>query len=598
MRLLPTRLGAVSVVALSVSGVAAVATPAAAAWESDYGTRAAVTFGENVHAQMPVSLDLPAPASGGAITSVQMKWQEQVPQVTPASGSSVALHQVSRPLDVSGCTAGATCHVDGVLPTALIPNGTPSITFNVANGEGLVSFFNRAVSVQNPKPVVTFTSPEPDVAVWGDVNIAADASPSAQAGAAPFAGVRFYLDGNLSPDADYMFDATAPYSVTLPATDIAPVLSSRTIVVVAQDTDGNLSQMPTAGSTTAMRRLVHVGPPPVVRWDNPPGKHTAAGSVSQGVMMDFYANLPDTAPAHPGQLSDPYISSVETLLDGTSVSKDSYTEPTTWNGLRGGTKLRSAHGYVKLTKDTGLTSGRHQLTLRVTTSYGSVADTTTGILVSDGVTWTGPVTSGGRAVRNGFVVTAGTTPRFQVPVSTNVAGTRLVWADMQIGSQSLLTPYAWCPSADPYNCPEAAVLHSDAWAVPDVPGTHTLEITASADADGADTITRTIVVQPAARLSLDVSSHLVRAGRSVGLTGRLTRRDTGRAQAGRTVDVQWLRSNGRRWQTVATRTTDAYGMVSLRLRPAADGYFRLRSAEVRGTLGPGLSPDQKVFLRR
>lgn len=591
MRPLSARLGIVSAGALALSLLGAGLTPASAAWEPDYGTRASVTFGENVHTQMPVSLDLPVPASGGAITSVVMKWQEEVPQ----SGDTTP---VSQRLDASLCAADTPCHLDAVLPTARIPNGTAWVTFNVANSEGLVNFFNRAVSVQNPKPAVAFTSPEPDVAVWGDVTIAAEASPSAQPGAAPLAGVRFYINGNLSPDATYMFDATAPYSVTVPATDIAPVLGSRSIVVVAQDTEGNLSQMPTTGPTTAMKRLVHVGPPPVVRWGNPPGKRRAAGSVSQGVMMDFYANLPDTAPALPGQISDPYISSVETLLDGTSVGKDSYTEPTTWNGLRGGLKLRSVHGYVHLTTATGLTSGRHQLTLRVTTSYGSVADTTTGILVSDGVSWTGPVTSGGKVVNDGFVVTAGATPTFQVPVATNVAGTRLVWAEMQIGDQSLLPAYAWCPTADPYNCPESAVLRSGPWSAPDVPGTHTLEILAHADGDVADTITRTIVVQPAARLSLDVSSHLVRPGRSVGLTGRLTRRDTGRAQAGRAVDVQWLRSTGGRWQTVATRTTDTDGVVRIRVRPTANGFYRLRSAEIRGTLGPGVSQEQKVFLRR
>src|SRR5262249_18556830 len=157
--------------------------------------------------------------------------------------------------------------------------------------------------------------PASDVAVWGDVTIAAEASPSAQPGAAPLAGVRFYINGNLSPDATYMFDATAPYSVTVPATDIAPVLSSRSIVVVAQDTDGNLAQMPATGSTTAMKRLVHVGPPPLVSWIAPPGRGSAAGSLRRGVMLDFHTELSDEAPARPGQLSDPYISAVETVVD-------------------------------------------------------------------------------------------------------------------------------------------------------------------------------------------------------------------------------------------------------------------------------------------
>lgn len=592
MRLALSPLGVVSAGVVVLATVAAGVSPASAAWESDYGARTTVTFGDNVHAQMPVSLDLPAPATGGALTSVVVRWPEQIPQ----SGSSTTT--VSKALNTSTCTADAVCHLDTVVPTARIRNGAASITFVMSNSEGTVNFFNRTVAVQNPKPTVTFTAPEQNAALWGDVTLAAEATPSAAPGASALAGVRFYIDGNLAADAQYLFDTTPPYAVTVPATDIAPVLSSRYLVAVAEDADGNLSQMPTTGATTAVRRLVTVGPPPVVSWKAPTDPNTASGSVQGGVTLGYHAELPSTAPARPGQPGDPYISKVETLLDGTSLGQSSYTDYTPWNGYQRGAKLRTVDAYAYLTQDRGLTAGRHELTVRVTTSYGSVADASTDILVSDGVTWTGPVTSGGRVVRDGYVVTAGTIHRFQVPVATTVAGTRLVWAGMQISDQNLLTRYTPCPTSDPASCPGSTVIRGDDWAAPNAPGTHTLEILAQADGDATDILTRTILVQPAARLSLDVSSHLVRAGRSVGLTGRLTRRDTQRAQSGRTVLVQWLRTNRTAWKTVATRTTDVNGLIRLRLRPTANGYYRLRSPEVRGTLGPGQSPAQKVFVRR
>lgn len=581
---------AAAVTATLVAGVA----PASAAWESDYGSRTTVTFGDNVHTQMPVTLDLPAPASGGAVTSVVAKWSEVVPQRTVEQGDTVT---VSASLDASACTADATCRVTGVLPTARMANGTPTVTFAVSNSEGLVDFFSRTVAVQNPKPTVTFTAPGNHEALWGDVTLSADAVPSTESGAAPLRGVRFYVDGSLAPDAAYRFDDTAPYSLTLPATDIAPVLGSRYLVAVAEDADGNLSQMPVSGATTSVRRLVTVGPPPDVTWTSPQTDGAIDGSLTRGVSLEFHAALPDSAPARPGEPSDPYIHGYQVWLDGVSQGTSTYDEPTVWNGLQAGRKLRAIDGWWRLSRDHGLTAGRHTVKIRVSTSYGSSAVLKSAVLVADGVTWTGPVTAAGRRVRDGFWVTAGTLHRFKVPVATTVAGSRLDWVDAQIGGTDVFLKGWPCASVDPATCPESTVVRADEWAAPNKPGKRTLTFTAQASGDDAETLTRTLRIQPAARLSLDVSTHRLRPGRRVRLTGRLTRRDTGAPQTGFTVYLQWRRPASTHWKKVATRTTDADGVVRLRQRPTADGYYRLRSPQVLGTLGAGTSTEERVDLR-
>lgn len=586
------RLAALGTLALTLALVGGI-NPAQAAFESDYSTRATVSFGAHEHAQLPVTLELPAPASGGAITAVTAQWRELVPQDQLEPQPTTTL--VRQPLDVSTCTAELTCELSAVLPTAGMTNGTQQIAFFVSNSEGPVGTVNRTTAVRNPKPTVSFTSPQSADALWGDVTLSADAAAATDSGAAPLKGVRFYVDGDTSADAPYLFDDTASYAVTLPATDIASEYGSRYLVVVAEDTDGNLSLMPPAAEAASVRRRVSVGPAPLVNWTSPQTAGTISGSMRRGVSLEFRAALPDSAPARPGQPSDPYIAGYDVFLDGSSLGSSNWNQPTAWNNYQAGTKLRAIDGWWTMTAASGLTSGRHTVTVRVRTSYGGVATLTSDILVADGVSW-GQVTTAGQVVDDGYVVTAGSLHRFTAPASTRVAGTSIDWPDVQTENQDLYMQGWPCASTDPSTCPAATVVQSDIWAAPDEPGTVTLTFTAQAHDDLPDTITRTLTVQPAARLSLDVSRHLVRRGKAVSLTGRLTRADNGAPQAHRTVWVQWRRSNNLNWHPLAVRTTDSNGLVHYRTKPTASGYFRLRSPEVRGTIGTGISSEEKVFL--
>lgn len=561
--------------------------PATAAFEGDYGDRAVVTFGDPVHTEMPVALDLPAPASGGAVTRLSASWSEPVPQ---GDGTLSTTRRMS--LDTSSCTADVTCHVEGVLPTARMANGTPDVTFLVTNAEGTAAFFTRRPTVANPKPTVSFTAPAAYTAVWGETTLAANAAPSTQPGAAPLTGVRFYVDGTLGQDSPYLFDATAPYAVTLPATDIAPVLSSRDIVAVAEDADGNLSVMPT-GDRSAVRRHVTVGPPPSV-VAAPTQGDGASGSVQNGVDVDFSAALPDSAPARPGEPSDPYLRSVTLLLDGNPLWTTPYTSPSPWSDYQAGVKQRSISGTVRVTADHGLTAGRHEVTVRITTSYDAVTDATTPVLVADGVSW-GRLTSDGHRVRNGYVVTAGTTHRFVLPVSAAVQGTGLLSVGLQVGGRDVVPQRYLCHDAEP--CPGSHTFRTGDWVAPTQPGTVTLMASAQVlQESDPRTLTRTLVVQPAARLTSAVSRQRVAAGHGVRLSGRLTRLDTAAPQAGRSVVVQWRPVGAQRWRTLTARATDATGTVALWVHPSRSGAYRLHAAELRGTLGAGTSPARTVRL--
>ena len=583
-------LAAVTLLAATAPAV----TPAAqAAYESDYASRATVTFGENARASMPVTLELPAPASGGAITAVTASRDEVVPQ-RPTGGSNTTLVRTS--LDASGCTADATCTVHGVLPTARMVNGTPTVTFVVSNAEGTVSTFGRTPSVQNPKPTVAFHSPQPNDALWEKATLTADAAASPIEGAAPLKGVRFYTRGDLAVDASYLFDDTAPYSVTLEATDIAPVLGSQYLVVVAEDVDGNLSQMPVASQETTARRRVTVGPPPLRRWASPRVGGRILGSMRTGVSLEFHAALPDTAPTYPGHPIDPYISGYDVAVDGVPVGTSSWTSATSWNGYQAKRKMRAIDGWWPLGGAQGLTPGRHTVTVQVRTNYGAVSTLTSGILVADGVIW-GPVRSGGQVVRDGHWVTAGTEHRFTVPVATRVAGTRLGGVSASSAGRDLF-PAGWPCSAEPVTCPESTRVRTVGWFAPRTAGERVVTFKAYADGDRADTLTRTIRIHPAARLLLEASTRLVSPGRDVELTARLTRRDTGTPEAGRTVRLQWRKAGSRRWDTVRSGVTGRDGAVRFRARPTADGYYRLRSAQVLGEIGPGSSGGKWVGLRR
>lgn len=565
-----------------LAGFTAGAGPAGA-FESDYGSRVVFTIGDNVHAQMPIALDLPAPADGTRVTGATVTWQQQDPEYgTISIGRKV--------FDTSACVAGATCHVSMILPTAPIYDDIDAdhagLIFQVADLDGTVDLFNHTIYLHNPKPTVQFTSPSFGQAIWGQTTFAVDAAPSAEPGAAPLAGVRFYIAGQQG----YQFDTTPPYALTLDASQLGQVPDQATVYAVAQDTDGNLSAYPDPAHQTEMTRWVYIGPPPLVSFDDSQGlQQLNVGPDPVG--LQWQPELSSDAPADPGQPYDPSVVNFDYAVDGTQYLSSS-------NPYAGGSGylpgVRTLSGELWLTTDRGLTPGWHTAKVTVHTSYHSVASTRMRYVVADGAELAGPITANGHAVRDGYVVTAGRFYTLRAPVEVKVPGSHLVDATMRFGGN-------WLDGIDSTcflygtGC-RGSVTLSSSWQAPRRPHTMTLTVSAGTTSPGVDdnVFTRSIVVQPASRLSSVVSSRRVHRGDAVRVSGRLVRVDTGAPQAGRQVTLQWRPSGTHRWRSIETHTTSVLGRVTYRAQPSRTGQYRLRFPGIRGTIGSSVSPRRAV----
>lgn len=451
-------------------------------------------------------------------------------------------------------------------------------------------------------PTLVLTSPTDNAVVWdGDLVLAAEATPAE--GGAPIARVDFYID-SYDPHrlpAPFRSDDTYPYKVSVPVADLGwQIAQAHKITAVAMDTAGRSSSHPSsAGASGSSFALL--GPPPVVAWSPaPPPPDTVAGSTSGGLLARYSATVDDRVPAstHPSPSSHPQIYRVEHLLDGKVVHDyQPADDPRTWTGSGWFSKEGS-----------GLTGGVRQVGFRVTAAYSgtflTTSEITADVLIGDGTTLTGPVTAGTRTVNNGFVVTAGDVVRFDAPIAAKVPGTHLQRAYMYVddaGHQGWTLAYHDYPCEQPDTCLASTTVRSNhnAWYVPDEPGRATLTLKSATYGDHTATVVRRdIVIQAAAKLTASVSRSRIRLGEAIGVRGRLTRLDNAAPQPGRTVRVQWRRARTSTWTTLTTRTTDAYGRISARVKPQRSGDYRLVSPAVSGKLGAGLSAPVWVAVRR
>ncbi|WP_306215037.1 hypothetical protein [Actinoplanes sp. RD1] len=89
----------------------------------------------------------------------------------------------------------------------------------------------------------------------------------------------------------------------------------------------------------------------------------------------------------------------------------------------------------------------------------------------------------------------------------------------------------------------------------------------------------TMTFKRATRLSADAGPEPVKKGRTVTVTGSLTRQDwatwTAKPYAGRPVTLQFRKWKTSTWTTVKTGKSSASGVVKLTTPAKADGHFRL-----------------------
>lgn len=448
-------------------------------------------------------------------------------------------------------------------------------------------------------PTLVLTSPSDNAVLWeGDLTLAAEAAP-AETGA-EIARVDFYVDPGHPNGRPVPFrsDATYPYEVRVPVADLGwEILTVHKVTAVAVDTAGQSSSHPSSAGA-AGTSWVTLGPPPLVTWSpSPPAPDVVAGSTSRGLRVDFSAALDDRVPEGGTWSSSPRLFSVDHLLDGRVVRTSRLDDaPRTMTG----SAFFSSAG-------AGLTGGVHRVGVRVTAAYHggfrTATEVSADVLVADGTRLAGPVMAGRRVVEDGFVVTAGDTVRFRVPVAARVPGTYLSRVNVQTTDSRFdrwTVGYVEFPCDGPDTCTASATVRgTNPWFVPDEPGEATLTITSTVHGDpGGSEERRTLLIQPAARLDATVSRNRVRRGETVLVRGRLTRLDNGAPEAGRTVRVQWRRVGAQRWSTVSTRTTNRYGRIRARMAPARSGDYRLVSPAVTGELGKGLSRPRWVAVRR
>lgn len=579
---------AVAVAALAASLLAPLHSMAAA---DPYGDAMTVEFGVNEHSSIPVDLTLPAPGDGRRVATVTFRWTQNVPTYQDTSTGSFVV-------ETPHCVADAACQVHAVVPTGRMRNSVMTwVGIGVADDDTTtIGSTSRTLKINNPKPTVSFTAPGNYDTFWNEqVTLAAAATPSTSG--APIKAVRFYVNPQSEENFPYREDTTAPYSVSVPSSEIAESTKGGTLYVVAEDVEGNLSQYGYEDYRPYLR-YVRVGPPPIVSWRVPAVDGRAAGGMSTGSFVHWDTALPESAPPNETSPEWPFIDRIQIYRDGALLTDRRYDQTSRWGTDFGdGRKSRTAEGYEHWTASGGMTPGEHTVTLRVTTSYGAVGTATRKFVITDGVRL-GRVMSRGRVVRDGHLVTAGTWVPLRFDVEGRVAGSAIEYYDVALGETSLLGSAAGCHRLAWWTCPGEVTVRAD-WSVPSRPGTYSLAFSGQEHFDDAPTTTRrTFTVQPAGTIRAGVSSHLVPAGKSVVVRGRVVRVDTGRGVRDVPVTLTWRKAGTTRWIAVASRTSGLRGRVRAVVVRRATGFYRWVSPGDPGRLGPARSKALKVRVTR
>ncbi|MDP3891008.1 hypothetical protein, partial [Nocardioides sp.] len=288
--------------ATTLLGVPAVADP------ESYSSGITITVGANEQSRVPVTLDLPAPGGASRVAQVTFTWR----QVAPTAAGTTHLERLSVP--TPDCVAEQPCQVQVSLPTSRWVNGSNDpIWLSVSDGSQALGSRSLTIIVNNPKPSGVFTEPSTSsTTAWGSVTLAADAAPGVNGAAVK--GVRFYPRGTGRESDPFLFDDTAPYTVQVPAEDIASPGGTGQVYAIAEDVEGNLTPVPGTSLDRPMVRSIRIGPPPEVGFWTPVVDSIPAGSTTNPPLLGWDAQVPDIVPDLP--FGEPHIKRVQVLIDG------------------------------------------------------------------------------------------------------------------------------------------------------------------------------------------------------------------------------------------------------------------------------------------
>jgi hypothetical protein len=161
-----------------------------------------------------------------------------------------------------------------------------------------------------------------------------------------------------------------------------------------------------------------------------------------------------------------------------------------------------------------------------------------------------------------------------------------LWHGSYNAPDGLLTAYTECTpvNATTANCTALAYMYDVRYSlgINGLAGAWNAEVWASAK-DGTGFINRkkagTLTIKRSTRVTADATPEPVSKGRTITVTGALTRLDfyanwTYRAFPAQKVNLQWRKAGTTTWTTVKTVTSDAGGKLKATAKAASDGSYR------------------------
>jgi hypothetical protein len=382
------------------------------------------------------SVSLTAPARGAVVSGLVALTASTAPSPETLYGISCTW------FSVDGNRVGYGCEQPVSWQSADVPNGTHTVTASANDWYGhTATTAPTSVTVRNPVPSVTITSP------WADASIDAETVPLAATASVP-------LDPSVSVDRVDYYDTTYGYDSFLgtghapsfaASWNVTTVYGTHRLVAVAHATNGLSGRSALVGVT-----VVH--PPPTVTVHAP--------ATASGQTVAVTADAAVTA-------SGASIYYVQFRADGSGIGRD-YSAPyeTTWD-------TSSVTGAHQVTAEVVEWSGRSAVSapvpVDVTNALPAVAITEPANGGTAGpptvtVRGTAAATTGGSAPDRVEVVVDGTTG-----AHATLAGDgtwTYAWAAGTRYGRHTLTAYAWTP--DGYRSPAATTAFTLVRPVPAV----------------------------------------------------------------------------------------------------------------------------------
>lgn len=527
-----------------------------------------VDFGANTASQLPVTLTLPAPADGSAVTSVAFKWD--VSAVPWASGAvQPGTFGGGQTVDTPTCVAGQPCTVLATLTTGTMANATDTIKAVASGTSGYLGTIQTSVPIVNAKPSITAAWPTTSAewSPWGQSTLTT--APQTSTDGLAIKDVRLY-DSTSSTATPIAEADSAPWTLSFDASVLGPQGATGSLRLLVEDVGGNTA-------FTAEKTLSE--PPALVSDDFADG--TEVGSTLAGFnQVSFTATVPDsvnvtTAEQYYGPVNWPAgIRGFAVSIDGGAPDQRD------WNGSWTGTTSppRTIHYIYQL--PAGITPGTHTLSVTAQTTYGAESTTTSHFVIGDGADFS-PLTASGKTVGAATIFAVGRPVTLARIATERVLGGSLVDAGAEGADFTLV-------SATPSG-PELAGAASYSIVgtfAPTAPGTYLLRFCAvspggNSCADWIDDPKQQVSQQ----LTAEYATKLAFARTALSGVHRIVHATVKDAISGRglsAVPVTIQRRVGTRWVNVISAKSTSTGAVTLMFTKTSRATYRLITKGIAG----------------